>query len=53
VVKSEKVRWAVYVAHARKMENAYKVLIGNYELKKALGIHRRRWEHVLKWILKK
>jgi hypothetical protein len=36
-----------------KGRGAYKILVGRPEGRKPLGRPRRRWEIILKWILKK
>jgi len=33
--------------------NVYKILVGNFEVKRLLGRQRRRWEEMLEWVLKK
>jgi hypothetical protein len=37
-------RWMGLVAHVGEMRNAYKILIGKLEGKRALGRPRYRWE---------
>jgi hypothetical protein len=37
-------RWAGYVARFGDMRNVYKLLVGEPEEKRSLGISRRRWE---------
>jgi hypothetical protein len=39
-----RMRWEVHVARTRDTRNAYKILIGNPDGKRPLGIPRRRWE---------
>jgi hypothetical protein len=52
-MKSRRMRWAGHVAHMEKMRNGYKNLIGQPEGKRPHGRPRRRWEHNIKWILRK
>jgi hypothetical protein len=41
-----------HVAHVSKIRNAYTILIGKPENKRSLGRRKRRWEKIIKWILK-
>jgi hypothetical protein len=43
-IKSRRMRWAGHVAHMGVDRNVYRVLLGNPEEKRPLGIPRRRWE---------
>jgi hypothetical protein len=47
-MKSRIMRWAGHVAHMRERRGAYRILVGKPEVKKALGIPRRRWEDNIK-----
>jgi hypothetical protein len=42
----------VHIARMRK-KISHKILTGNSEGKTPLGKQRRRWEIILKWVLKK
>jgi hypothetical protein len=46
-------RWAGYVAQMEQKRNAYRILVGEPERKKALGRHRLRWEDNIKMDLKR
>jgi hypothetical protein len=35
-----------------KMGNKYKMLVGKHEGRRILGISRRRWRIILKWLIK-
>jgi len=52
VIKSRKMRWVGHVACMEERRGAYKVSVGKPEVKRPLGIPRRRWGTILKWILK-
>jgi hypothetical protein len=48
-IKTRRMRWARHVARTGKTRNAYKILVGNPDGKRAV---RRRWDQIiLKWIL--
>ena len=44
VIKSRRMRWAVYVARMGDRRGAYRALVGNFERKRPLGRPKRRWE---------
>jgi hypothetical protein len=52
-IKSGKLKWAGNVVCMEEMENAYKILFGNPEVKRPLGRLRLRWEDNNKCILGK
>jgi transcription termination factor 2 len=43
MIKSRRMRWAGHVARMRERRNAYRILVGKPEEKRALGRPRRRW----------
>jgi hypothetical protein len=43
VIKSRRLRWAVYVALIGDRRGAYRVLVGSPEVKRPLGRPERRW----------
>jgi len=43
VIKSRRMRWAVYVARMCEERSVYRVLLGNPEGRRSLGRPRRRW----------
>jgi hypothetical protein len=43
MIKSRRMRWAVYVARMRAKRNPYGILVGKPEGKRPLGRPRRRW----------
>ena len=43
VIKSRRLRWAVYVARMGDRRGAYRVLVGRPEDKRPLGRPERRW----------
>jgi hypothetical protein len=43
MIKSERMRWARYVARIGTEKNTYRVLVGKLEEKRLIGRHRRRW----------
>ncbi|KAJ4428780.1 hypothetical protein ANN_25773 [Periplaneta americana] len=47
-IKSRRLRWAGHVARMGESRNAYRVLVGRPEGKRALGRPRRRWEDNIK-----
>jgi hypothetical protein len=51
-IKSRRMRWAGNVAHMGKIRNAYKILVGKPEGKRALGRHRHRWVDNIRMNLK-
>jgi hypothetical protein len=53
VIKSRKIRWARYVACMGDRKEAYRVLGGMPEGKTQLVRPRRRWEVMLKWVIRK
>jgi hypothetical protein len=44
LIKSRRMRWAVYVARMGERRGAYRALVGKPEIKRPLGRPRRRWE---------
>jgi hypothetical protein len=52
MIKSRKMRWAGHVARMGAKRNAYRILVGNPEGKRPLGIPRRRWVDNIKKDLK-
>jgi hypothetical protein len=53
VIKSKRIRWAGHVARMGGRSGACMVLMRRHEGKRQLGKPRRRWEVVLKSILKR
>ena len=53
VIKSRRMRWVGHVAGMEGGRGVHKVLVGKPEGKRLLGKPRRRWEGILKWILRK
>jgi hypothetical protein len=51
VINSRRMRWVRYEARVEEMRNAYNILVGKPEGKKALGKTRRRWKIILESIL--
>ncbi|KAJ4436661.1 hypothetical protein ANN_16792 [Periplaneta americana] len=51
-IKSRRLRWAGHVARMGESRNAYRVLVGRPEGKRALGRPRRRWEDNIKMDLR-
>jgi hypothetical protein len=43
IIESRRMRWAGHVARMGEKRNAYRLLVGNPEGKRPLGIPRRRW----------
>jgi hypothetical protein len=43
MIKSGRMRWAGHVARIREKRNAYRILVGNPEVKRPLGRPRRKW----------
>ena len=41
-------RWGGHVARMRDRRGAYRFLVGKHEVRRPLGIPRRRWEHNIK-----
>ena len=52
VIKSRRMKWAVYVALIREKRGVYRVLVGKPEGKSPLERPRRRWEFSIKMDLK-
>jgi len=48
VIKSRRMRLAGHVARMRERKDAYKILVGKPQGKRALGIARRTWEDNIK-----
>jgi hypothetical protein len=53
VIKSRIMRWAGHVARMGEGTGVYRVLVWKPEGKRTLGRPRRRWEDILRWILRK
>jgi hypothetical protein len=51
MIKLRRMRWAGHIARMRK-RNAYRILVGNPEGKRPLGIPRRRWVDNIKMDLR-
>jgi hypothetical protein len=51
MIKS-RVRWAGHVARIVEKRNAYRILLGKPEVKRSLGIPRRRWVDNIKMDLR-
>jgi hypothetical protein len=43
MIKSRRMRWAGHVARMGEKRNAYRILLGEPEVKRPLGRPRRRW----------
>jgi hypothetical protein len=43
MMKSRRMRWTGHVARMEEKRNAYRILVGNPEGKRALGRPKRRW----------
>jgi hypothetical protein len=50
--KSRRMRWAGHVARMGEKRNAYRILVGNIEVKRPLGRPRRRWVDNIKMDLR-
>jgi hypothetical protein len=48
LIKSRRMRWAVYVARMGDRRGAYRVLVGRREGRRPLGRPRGRWEDNIK-----
>jgi hypothetical protein len=48
MIKSRRMRWAVYVARMGELRNTYRILVGKPERKRPLGRPRRRWVDKIK-----
>jgi len=48
VIKSRRMRWAVYAARMGKRRGIYRILVGKPEGKRSLGRPRRRWKDNIK-----
>jgi hypothetical protein len=53
MIKSRRMRWAMYVAHTGGKKSAFRVLVGNSEEERPLRGPRRMWEDKIRWILKR
>ena len=53
VVKSRRMSWAGRVARMEEERGVHKVLVGKPEGKRPLGRPRRRWDVILRWIVRK
>jgi hypothetical protein len=47
-MKKTRIRWVGNVAHVEKKRNACKILAGNPQRKRPLGVPRLRWEDNIK-----
>jgi hypothetical protein len=52
VIKSRRMRWVGHVALMGQVRNAYKILVGNPEVKRLLGRLGHRWEDSIKMDLR-
>jgi hypothetical protein len=52
IIKSRKMRWTGHVARMGEKGNAYRILVGKPEVKRALGRPRRRWENNIRMDLR-
>jgi hypothetical protein len=48
MIKSRRMRWAGHVARMGEKRNAYGILVGSPQGKRALGRPRHRWEDNIK-----
>jgi hypothetical protein len=48
MVKSRRMRLVGRVARVGEKNNVYRILVGNPEVKRPLGIHRSKWENNIK-----
>jgi hypothetical protein len=55
MIQSRKMRWTGHVKYMEdtSMINGYKILVGKPEGKIQIRKHKRKWEVILKWILRK
>jgi hypothetical protein len=53
MIKSRRMRWAGHVVCMGKMRNVYKILVGRFEGKRALGRPKCKWEDNIKMDLRK
>jgi hypothetical protein len=53
MIKSSRTKWAGHMACMGQKRNAYRILAGKPEGKRALGRPRYRWVTILKWILQR
>jgi hypothetical protein len=44
MIKSRRMRWAIYVARMEESGNAYRILVGKSEGRRPLGRPRLKWE---------
>ena len=44
VIKSRRMKWAMYIARMRERRGVYRILVGKPEGKRPLGTPRHRWE---------
>jgi hypothetical protein len=51
VIKLRRMRWVGHVASMGESRGVFRVLVGKPEGKGPLGIPRRRWRIILRWIL--
>jgi hypothetical protein len=51
VIKSRRMRWAGHVARMGEKRDAYRILVGRPEGRRAPGRSRRRWEDNIKMYL--
>jgi hypothetical protein len=52
MIKSRSMSWAVYVARMGEKRNAYRILVGNPEGKRLLGIPVGKWVDNIKLVLR-
>jgi hypothetical protein len=52
MIKSRRMRWAGHIARIGENRNAYRILVGMPEGKRALGSPRRRWVDNIKMDLR-
>jgi hypothetical protein len=52
MIKSMRMRWAGHVSHMGEKRNGYRVLVGESEGNRPLGIPRHRWEDTIKMDLR-
>ena len=47
-IKSNKIRWVWHVTYMGSRRDAYRILVEKLEVKRKLGIPRRRWKDNIK-----
>jgi hypothetical protein len=53
MIKPRRMRWAGHVTRMGAKRNAYRIVVGKAERKRAVGRPRRRWEDNIKMDLRK